>query len=41
MPRDYDPDEKFSLFPLDPEEGLRRLMDPEEDEIEDAGEDDS
>ena len=39
MPDRPDLDEKFSLWPLDPEEGLKRLMDPEEESIEDAGED--
>jgi hypothetical protein len=27
-----DPDERFSLWPLDPEEGLRRLLDPDADD---------
>lgn len=44
MPDRPDPDERFSLFPLDPEEGLRRLLNPHQhhdDDRPDEDEDDS
>lgn len=42
MSDQYDPDEEFSLWPLDPETGLRRLLGAEMDEdTEDVEEEDS
>ncbi len=41
MPDKYDPDEKFSLAPMEGEEVIKKLLDPDKDDEQDDPEDDA
>lgn len=40
MPDKYDPDERFSLHPMEGEEVIKKLLDPDEETVEDDAESD-